>query len=309
MKISFVIYSVALLCSFITVAQSDSAFCVCDTAFYAFEAGTSREDSINWKTINCFYSHKRMTGHPKSVINFKNGKRHGAYAVYHPKNYWIHFRQHGYQQGVPRRYKKLKDFYHREGKSLFGKAETGIYVSGKKEGVWHQFDTNQRIILSTNWSDGELFKANQGCKGLDDIPGFHHRSYFDSVTYWVSALPDGEHTVLHKENTAIVYTVSDHKLNGQALIYSSGKSPTLYSSHQFKDNCLVDSSITFSLKGDTTRIEGNYISGVPYMVISYTPSSRGTTYYKDPTHSYELNSDYRNGLMVLRREKDPIKKP
>ncbi|MFT5861027.1 MAG: antitoxin component YwqK of YwqJK toxin-antitoxin module [Flavobacteriaceae bacterium] len=309
MKVSFVSIVIALLYSFNASAQSDSLDCTCDTTFYAFEPGTFRHDSINWKSIECFYIHKRTTGHPLSVINYKNGQRHGTYAVYHPKNYWIHLRQRGYQQGVPRRYKKLKDFYHREGKSLFGKSETGNYVNGKKDGVWHMFDTNQRIVLSTAWKNGEALDAEEKCKGLLDTPGFHHRSDFDSVGYLVSALPDGEHALIHDENAAISYTITDHKLNGQVRIYTSGKRPTLYSSHQFKDNCLVGSSVTFSIKGDTTRIESNYSNSVPYKIVSYTPSSRGVTYYRDPTHSYELESDYRNGLIVLRREKHPIKKP
>tara|TARA_Y100000385_G_scaffold289406_1_gene358741 strand:- start:1806 stop:2810 length:1005 start_codon:yes stop_codon:yes gene_type:complete len=307
MKLLFPLLSLILFTSSMSNAQGNVTGCECDTSFNSFTEGTTLNDSINWSKVSCYYARIRGRKSLKSVVNYRNGKRHGMYATYFPKEYWVQVRQRGYQQATPRRYHRRKDFYRREGKSLFGKSESGIYVNGNKDGTWYTMDTNQRILSTIIWKNGTKNEVGRECGGLYDLPNTLYRSEFDSIKKLVSLLENGTHDYFVNQRKIISFEVNAHQLNGTLKIYKKAKGEYVYSIHEYSDNCLSGSSVTFSITGDTTRIESNYRRGIPYTVVSYTPSSRGTTYYRDPRNSYELNSEYRNGLIVERREKVNLK--
>ncbi len=309
MKIYFALSCLFILTLQFVSAQENPYNCWCDTSFNALKEGTTRQDSINWTRIKCFYAEKRGKMDPKSIVNYHNGQREGDYVSYYPRKEWIFVRQRGYQQAVPRKLRRVRDFYRREGKSLFGKSEVGTYIKGKKNGVWYSMDTNQRIMSKASWSNGFVNTEGRICQGLYDITNVLYRSEFDSIETLISTFEDGTHDYIQSENKIISFQIKDHQLNGEFIIYKKAKSRYIYSTHQFSDNCLIDSSVNFSIKGDTTRIETNFKRGIPYKIVSYTPSSRGTTYYRAPVYSYELNSDYRNGLIVRSRKSNLIKKP
>ncbi|MFT5777112.1 MAG: antitoxin component YwqK of YwqJK toxin-antitoxin module [Crocinitomicaceae bacterium] len=308
MKITRFLTLAILLISFVSSAQEDKSTCVCDTTFKKLAPGTLRKDSINWVSVECYYWRKRMKGEPKSTVNYQNGVRHGEFITYHRKAYWVFVKQRGYQQAVPRRRRKVRDFYRKEGKSLFGRSESGTYANGMKDGVWHKFDTNQRIVSSITWKEGVELQPGQTCKGIYDTYGFDYRKAFDSIMKNVGDSPENQYHYKEDGKTAITYHTSDLQLNGEMKIYKKAKKPYLRTQFFFEDNCLSGQSVTFSMNGDTTRIESDYRNGVAYKIVSYTPASRGTAYYRDPRNSYELNSEYRNGLVIERREKSPRKK-
>lgn len=307
MKTIILLFCFQIAASHLASAQDLSSECWCDTSFNSIQEGTSRLDSINWSQIKCYYTQKRSKGSPKSVVNYRNGKRHGQYATYFPKEYWVQVKQRGYQQAVPRRYHRWKDFYRSEGKSLYGKSEVGEYIADNKNGVWYTMDTNQRITSKTLWDEGYKKEEGRDCNGVYDLPNTSYKSESDSITKLVATLANGTHDYFLSGQKIISFQIQDHQLNGQFTTYKKDKGGYIYTQSEFSNNCLTGVSVTFSIKGDTTRIESDFNRGIPYKIVSFTPSSRGTTYYRDPRNSYELNSDYRNGLIVERREKQPRK--
>lgn len=291
--------------SFQSFSQSADE-CFCDTIFKSIKEGTNRTDSVNWKSVECYHSSsgafQKLRGLPnlKSLVYYRDGKRHGVYTEYHPINYAVVVPQFGYQQKNPRRYKPWKDIVR---KSVYRAAISGKYENGLKEGAWISYDTNQRIIQERFFHQGQETTKETLCNGINRNP-YLDRADLDSIKRHVKTAKNGSYT-LHVGKDECSYTVKDGKLNGSLKNYVHRKKQKLIiGAFQFEDNCLADSSIRFSITGDTTRIETNFRFGLPYTIVSYTPSSRSEATYRDPLYSYEV------GLIVLERKKAPrITKP
>ncbi|MCH2223577.1 MAG: hypothetical protein MK066_02315 [Crocinitomicaceae bacterium] len=290
---------------FYSFCQSEDE-CYCDTTFRTIKEGTNQKDSINWKSVECFYSKvsvsKRLRGisNTKSLVYYQEGKRHGTYFEYHPIKYLLVVPKYGYQQKKPHRYNPWKDFIR---KSVYGISVHGTYENGLKEGAWVSYDTNQRIIQKRFFHQGREIQKENPCNGTHGNP-YLDRGETDSIMRHVKTANDGMYTFLVRKEECS-YTVKNRSLNGpmKNFIYRGNKK-LLVGTFHFKENCLVDTCLRFSITGDTTRIETNFKFGIPYRITSYTPSSRSETIYRDPLYSYET------GLIVMERKKAPrIKKP
>ena len=173
---------------------------------------------------------------------------------------------------------------------------------GLKDKEWVQFDTNQRILSFERWDQGSKITGEDDCDGFDRVMNFKMKSSLAEIEA-VLQRNESEFTLTDDQGFTGVFHAQGGQLHGEATINDKRNKTSAASSYRFENHCRADSTIHFSINGDTTRIETDFKNGVPYTIVSYTPSSRGTTFYRDPQYAWELNSYYQFGLVVVRREK------